>query len=411
MNAEIVAVGTELLMGQITNTNARYISARLQEAGVNVFYHSVVGDNPARLHDVFKIALERSDAVILTGGLGPTQDDLTKNVIAEAMGRRLVLHRESLENIERFFTSIGRKMTPNNERQAYFPEDSVILGNSNGTAPGCMIEQDGKTIFLLPGPPNEMEKMFEDHVMPYFTDKSEYLIESRYIRIIGVGESAVEDRIMDLIDTQKNPTIATYAKDGEVTIRITARYARAGEHEDLLEPVIYAIKDRFGRSVYCCDDMEIEKCVAQALIKNNTTIALAESCTGGLIASRLTEYPGISSVFKYGVVAYADEAKIKMLGVSQITLMKRGAVSSETAVEMAAGIKNISGADIGLAVTGIAGPEGGSDEKPVGLVYIALADKDGVECEEFHLRGSRSRIRNIAAKNAINLIRLHLPGD
>jgi nicotinamide-nucleotide amidase len=410
MNAEILAVGTELLMGQICNTNAQYISQRLPEAGVYVYYHSVVGDNPKRLEECLNIALNRSDVIITTGGLGPTKDDLTKETIARILNRKLVLHQESLNSIKEFFEKIQRPMADSNIKQACMPENSVILKNNKGTAPGCIIEEGSKVLIMLPGPPSEMKPMFEESVMPYFVSRTGSRLVSRYLRIFGIGESSMEEKIIDLIDNQTNPTIAPYAKEGEVTLRITARCSSEEEGERIIEPVINEIKNRIGDFIYSTDNKNLEEVTGEMLIKNNITLSLAESCTGGLIASRLTDIPGISSVFNRAFVTYSNEAKMENCGVNSDTLEKYGAVSRETAVEMAEGVRKAAGTDLGLSVTGIAGPGGGTETKPVGLVYIALADKDKVVCRKLQTTGDRNRIRNFTALTAFDMIRRYILG-
>jgi nicotinamide-nucleotide amidase len=408
MRAEILAVGTELLMGQIVNTNAQYISSRLPDVGIGVYYHDVVGDNSERLKQSLELALSRSDIVILTGGLGPTQDDLTKETVSAAVGRKLVLDQESLDSMTSFFKKLGREMTPNNIKQAYLPEGCIAVRNCNGTAPGCIIEEKGKIIVMLPGPPSEMKPMFDETVMPYFAARSEYRLESRFLRIFGIGESTVEDMLMDIIDKQSNPTIAPYAKDGEVTLRITAKYAKGVPEEDIIAPVENEIKRRLGDAVYSTDNSSLEIVAARMLLDSKKTISLAESCTGGMLASRLTDMPGISEVFDRAVVTYSNRSKTEELGVRKETLEMYGAVSEQTASEMASGIRRVSGTDIGLSITGIAGPGGGSDEKPVGLVYIALAHENGVIVKKLNLWGSRSRIRHVTCLNAFDMIRRHL---
>jgi len=410
MNAEILAVGTELLMGQIANTNAQYISRRLADIGVNVYYHSVVGDNKKRLKQCLDIALNRSDAILMTGGLGPTQDDLTKETVAEVLNIKLAMNEEVLDAMKSFFTKLNRKMTDNNIKQAYLPEGCIIVKNRNGTAPGCIIEKHGKTVVMLPGPPSEMKPMFEETVVPYFEDKTSYRLVSKYIRIFGIGESAVEEKIIDLIERQTNPTIAPYAKEGEVMLRITARYDKeqCQYGHDLLSPVVEEIKRRLGNNVYSTEDENLEEVAARLLMKNNITVSIAESCTGGIISGKLTDIPGISSVFNRGIIAYSNMSKVENLGVKPETIEKHGAVSRETAVEMACGIRKISGTDIALAVTGIAGPEGGTEEKPVGLVYAALADRESVQCNELRLWGGRSRIRNVTSLHCFDMIRRYV---
>ncbi len=411
MNAEILAVGTELLMGQICNTNAQYISGKLQEVGVNVYYHSVVGDNPKRLKECLDIAMNRSDVVVMTGGLGPTKDDLTKETVAEKMGRKLVLDRKSLDGIRLFFERIGRPMVESNEKQAYMPENSIIIKNNNGTAPGCIIEEGNKILIMLPGPPSEMRPMFDETVMPYFIDKTGSRIVSKYIRIFGIGESSLENKIMDLIDSQTNPTIAPYAKEGEVMLRVTANCKSVEEAEGIINPVVDEIKSRLGSAVYAVEDKNLEEVTGELLINKNVTISLAESCTGGLISKRLTDIPGISAVFNRAAITYSNEAKVANCNVNPATLEKFGAVSRETAEEMASGIRKISGTDLGLSVTGIAGPGGGTEAKPVGLVYVALADKEKVMVKELRLTGKRNKIRNAAALNAFDMIRRYLQGE
>lgn len=410
MKAEILAVGTELLMGQIVNTNAQYLSSKLPDVGISVYYHSVVGDNPGRLRESLELALKRCDVVIATGGLGPTQDDLTKETISEICGRRLVLHQESLDAIKAFFKKIGREMTHNNEKQAYMPENCAVLKNNNGTAPGCIIEQGEKVIVMLPGPPSEMKPMFDDSVFPYFRDRSSYTIESKFLRVFGIGESAMETKILDLIEGQTNPTIATYAKEGEVTIRVSARVERGKDAEMLLRPVIEEIRKRTGDSLYSEEDHTLDQVAAELLSRHKLTLATAESCTGGLISQMLTDIPGISGVFMGGAVTYSNDAKEEYLGVKKETLLQHGAVSRQTAGEMAAGVRSRLKTDIGVAVTGIAGPDGGTPQKPVGLVYIGLSSEKGTVTKELRLLGNRKRIRTITALHVFDMIRRHISG-
>jgi nicotinamide-nucleotide amidase len=406
--AEILAVGTELLMGQTANTNAQYVSARLPDVGIGVYYHSVVGDNAERLKEALKLALFRSDLVVMTGGLGPTKDDLTKETVADVMNRRLIPDQETLDKLKGFFARLNRPMTENNLKQADMPEGSIIIRNNNGTAPGCIIKEQNKIIIMLPGPPSEMKPMFEETVIPYLEEESEFKIVSRFLRIFGIGESAMEDAIKDLIENQSNPTIAPYVKEGEVTVRITAKYPKGSIIEDIITPVEEEIKKRFGIKIFSSDNKGLDETVAAMLLQSGTTIAIAESCTGGLISARLTEIPGVSRVFNRGIISYSNESKVENLNVKRETLDKFGAVSRETAIEMAAGVRTLSGADLGLSVTGIAGPDGGSVEKPIGLVYIALADKNNVDCKELRLWGNRNRIRNIAALHGFDMVRRKL---
>lgn len=409
MIAEIIAVGTELLMGQINNTNARYISARFPDADVYVYYHTVVGDNPGRLSACLNHALERADVVITTGGLGPTQDDLTKETISKALRLELIPDKETLEGIHRFFKERGRVAAPNNEKQGYFPKGALILRNDNGTAPGCLIEKDGKIIIMMPGPPWEMEPMFEKSVLPYFMKDARSKLYSVYLRMFGIGESSMEDIINDLVTEQSNPTIAPYAKRGEITLRITAKY-NPGEDDPkkIIAPVLDEINKRLGEYIYSYKNEELNEKVANMLIERNCKIALAESCTGGMLTSMLTDIPGISAVLDRSVVTYSYEAKISELGVRADSLEKHGAVSKDVAEEMAQGIRKSAGSDIGIGITGIAGPEGGTDDKPVGLVYVALADKEGTVVKKLNLWGDRDRIRHSTCLNALDMIRKNL---
>lgn len=410
MNAEILAVGTELLMGQIVNTNAQYISERLNSIGVNVYFHSVVGDNPKRLENSIKLALERSDLVVITGGLGPTKDDITKEKVAEVFNRKMVLHEESLKRIKDYFIKLGREMTDNNAKQAYFPEDSIIIENNKGTAPGCIIESENKVVIILPGPPREMQPMFDESVVPYLQKNSGYKIVSKYLRIFGIGESTLEEMIMDLVDKQEDVTIATYAKMGEVTVRLTCKSKLSEEGFNKICPFEEEIIKRLGSYVYSTENENLEKVVARMLLDNNLTIAIAESCTGGLICSKLVSVSGISKAFNRGIVSYSNDSKIEDLGVNKDTIKNFGAVSKETAIEMAEGVQKLAGSDIGVSITGIAGPGGGTAKKPVGLMYIALAYKGNTVYKKLNLSGDRERIINVASLHTFDLIRRQIGG-
>jgi len=410
MNAEILAVGTELLMGQIANTNAQYLSRRFADLGINVYYHSVVGDNPGRLKDALLRALERSDIVITTGGLGPTKDDLTKETIAEAMGLPLVVHRESLDYIRAFFKKQNRPMCENNAKQAYLPAGSKVIPNRNGTAPGCLIEQGGKVVIMLPGSPKEMIPMFEETVFPYFEGKTGYIIGSRMVKVFGIGESEVETRLMDLIEQQSNPTIAPYVGYGEISLRVTAKCHTRSEAEMLIFPVVEKIRERLGAYVYSDSGETMEEVVLKLLEKKGWTLSTAESCTGGMLSSRLINIPGASRVFDRGFVTYSNAAKVQELGVSQKTLDAFGAVSRETAEEMATKLVEKTKTNAGLAVTGIAGPDGGTPEKPVGLVYVAACLNGRTQSLQLNLRGDRERIRTVSCLHALDLLRRMLLG-
>ncbi len=412
ITAEIIAVGTELLMGQIVNTNAQFLAERLTGLGISVLHQTVVGDNPQRLRSAAELALNRCDAVIFTGGLGPTDDDLTKETVAELFGAELALHQPSVEKMKEY-TRGGwdRSMPRNNLKQAYLPKegDGLIIPNGNGTAPGCIFEKDGKTAILLPGPPSEMKPMFLETVEPYLREKSGAAMCSRVLRIFGIGESAAALRIDDLIKGQTNPTIAPYAKEGEVTFRITAMAETAEEAEKLLGPTVERMYKEFGDHIYAeGDDATMAGTVVELLREKNKTLATAESCTGGMIGSAITDIPGASQVYGFGFITYANEAKEQILGVRRETLAAHGAVSPETAAEMAAGTRRVSGADIAVAVTGIAGPGGGTAEKPVGLVYVGVASEKGVRTVKLNLSGDRKRVRLRTVLSALDEVRREL---
>lgn len=405
MIAEILAVGTELLMGQIANTNAQYISQRLAELGINVYFHSVVGDNPVRLEETLKRALDRSDIVITTGGLGPTKDDLTKEVIARAMNRKLVFHEDILEKVRDFFMRKHRIMVKNNEKQAYMPDNSLVIPNPNGTAPGCIIEEGEKAVIMLPGPPKEMRPMFIETVFPYLKQKTGLVLVSKMLKIFGIGESEMESRLIDLIENQNNPTIAPYVSQGEITVRVTARCADREEAIKLLNPVVSEIKERLGAFVYAEEGESLEQVVFSLLKENKLVMATAESCTGGLLAGRITSLPGASEVFERGYITYSNRSKVDELDVREETIDKYGAVSRETALEMVEGLRKKTMAQVCVSITGIAGPSGGTPEKPVGLVYIGVSVRDSVVCRSFELMGDRERIRNDSCMRALDMIR------
>ena len=398
MKAEIIAVGTELLLGDILNTNAQFLAQELANLGIEVYYQTVVGDNPKRLTDTIFHAFSRADFIITTGGLGPTEDDLTKETAAEYFGERLVLDERALGRIRKYFDRTGRTMTENNVKQAMVPEkNGTVLYNDNGTAPGIIMEKNGKMIVMLPGPPKETIPMFQNQVKPYLAKKQEFTFVSHILRVAEVGESAMEDRVKDIIDAQSNPTIAPYAKDGESILRITAKAKSEEEANKLIAPVAAALRERLGET-------DLETVVAELLLQKQLTIAVAESCTCGMIASALVEYPGISAALPESCVTYSNEAKMRRLGVQAETLEKYGAVSAETAREMAEGIAKTSGAAIGLATTGVAGPES-SEGKPVGLVYIALSYQGKTEVKQCNFVGKRNKIRERATYTALNWLR------
>ncbi|WP_270771064.1 competence/damage-inducible protein A [Intestinibacter bartlettii] len=408
MKAEIITVGTEILLGDILNTNCRYLSRELAAMGIEMYYQITVGDNEERLLKTLEESLNRSDIVICTGGLGPTEDDITKEVCAKYFGYELELHKPSLDAMIERFKHMNRVPTKNNEKQAYFPKEAYILKNDNGTAPGCIMEKEGKMIVVLPGPPKEMESMFENYVKPYLSKLTDDVIESEVLRIIGVGESKVENDILDIIDSQTNPTIATYAKGYECTLRITAKAKSVEEAKELIKPMSDEMKRIFGQSLYATGETSIEEVVAKMLVENNLKIAVAESCTGGMVSASLINYPGISSVFMEGCVTYSNEAKMKSLGVKKETLDVYGAVSDKCAKEMASGVAARYNTNVGIATTGIAGPGGGTDEKPVGLVYFGIYINGKVITKKYVFNGDRQGVRERATRTILNDLRLEL---
>lgn len=410
MIAEIVSVGTELLMGQIVNTDAQFIASHLAPLGYRALYQVTVGDNPARLAGVVQSALARADVLLFTGGLGPTDDDLTKETVAQALGLEMAVVPEEEARLRAYFASRGKEMTPNNLKQARFPTGSIILPNPNGTAPGCIMEADGKAAILMPGPPRELYPMFRDHVLPYLEKRSGVRLHSRELRIFGMGESEVTYRLRDLIAAQTNPTIAPYVKTSEVTLRVTAQCQDDAEGERLVAPVIDAILARLGSIVYSTNGESLPALCVRLLLTQGATLAVAESCTGGMLASSIVDIPGCSACFLEGVVTYANGAKVRRLGVSEGTLATDGAVSLACAQQMAEGLRAAAGTTYALATTGIAGPDGGTPEKPVGLVYVALAGPGRTEVRKLLLSGDRTRIRTAATLHALDLLRRSLLG-
>lgn len=405
MICEILSVGTEILLGEILNTNAQYLAKRLAELGIFVYYQTVVGDNPIRLKKAFEIAFERSDMVIATGGLGPTKDDLTKEVASEYFNEELILHEETLKKLLEFLKTRNLSLTEGNKKQAYIIKDSIILPNDHGTAPGLIYEKNNKILILLPGPPKEMIPMFENYVVPYLQRFKNEILFSKVLRLCSIGESQMEEIILDLIENQNNPTIAPYAKEGEVILRITARAKDKNLAEKLISPIEEEIKKRLGEYIYGEGEISLEEVVGKLLIERNLTISIAESCTGGMIISKLVNCPGISKILREGIVAYSNDSKIRRLGVKPDTLRKFGAVSKECAMEMAKGIAETSGSKIGLSVTGIAGPEGETFEKPIGLVYAGLFLNDNLKYKEYKFSGNREKIRILTAINVLNWLR------
>ena len=405
---ELISVGTEILLGDILNTDAQYLSIELAKLGISVIHQSTVGDNRERLLAQLDEAAKRSDIIILSGGLGPTPDDLTKEVCCEFFGKEMFLHEPTVEKIKKYFSSKGIEMAQNNLKQAMLPKDCVIFPNDNGTAPGMAIEKDGVHILVLPGPPRELKPMFQNCAVPYLMQFSDRIIVSHNIRTFGIGESSMAEKVNDLFDAQ-NPTVAPYAKDGEALLRVTAMAKTKEDAESLCEPIIEEIKKRLDTYVYGVDYNCIEEAVVGMLKEHHLKVAPAESCTGGLIAKRITDVPGASEVFECGIISYANGIKHKVLGVSEDDLNKYGAVSEPVAKQMAQGALKVSGADIAVSVTGIAGPDSDSTGKPVGLVYIGLADKENVWVREIRTsRRDRSYNRYVSASNALDMIRLYI---
>lgn len=407
MVVELISVGTELLLGNIVNTNTQFLAEKCALLGLTMYHQVTVGDNHDRLAEVIRTALKRSDVIILTGGLGPTEDDLTKEVCAEVMGFPLVEDTHTHERIEEYFRNNIYKVIPdNNWKQAIVPAGCIVLDNDNGTAPGLILKKYGKSAILLPGPPNELYPLFMNQVYPYLQKLQPEVIRSQMVKICGVGESQVEDKILDLIDKQQNPTIATYAKTGEVHIRVTAKAATEEDAKKLVKPVVKEIKNRFGDYVYSTKEEEtLEQAVVRLLKKYELTVTTAESCTGGLLAGRIINVPGASEVYNEGFITYSNKAKRKYLDVSKSTLKKYGAVSEQTAREMATGGVFATDSDACVAVTGLAGPDGGSEEKPVGLVYIATYMKDKVNVQKYQFKGNRAKIREQAVVKGLDLLR------
>ncbi len=410
MTAEILSVGTEILLGNITNTNARYLSEECAMLGISCYYQVTVGDNEERLAGVIRAALDRSDVVFLSGGLGPTEDDLTKETLAKVLGRGMYEDPDIRAGIEDYFEKTGRRhMAANNLKQALVIDGAMILDNPNGTAPGMLIKTDaGKIVVLMPGPPGEMIPMFRDKVKPYLESLTPGTLYSRTLKICGIGESGVAEMLQDIIDAQTNPTIAPYAKTGEVHLRVTALAKDAAEGEALVAPVIEKIRERLGENIYTMEDETMEEHLVRLLKEKNMTITTAESCTGGLLAGTLVNVAGASDVFRQGFITYDNQVKHNVLGVKEETLRRFGAVSRQCAEEMALGAAKAAGADAAISVTGIAGPGGGTLEKPVGLVYIGCVVGGEVTVEECRLRGSRQKIRELTVKRAMNRMRLCL---
>ncbi len=411
MNAEIISVGTELLLGQVVNTDTVIVAKELSALGINLLYSAVVGDNPQRLKTAVETALSRSDLLIMTGGLGPTKDDLTKETTAAAAGKELVLHEGTMERLRQYFHT--DTVTEYQEKQAWLPKGCTVLRNDNGTAPGCAFQaESGCRVMMFPGPPSELEPMLKNYGVPYLKQWQESVIVSHNIHIYGRGEAPVAQMMADLLEGE-NPTLAPYAKEGECYLRVTAKAKSEEEADRLCAPIIQEVKSRLGEFVYSVDVETLEEVVVKELMRQGKKLATAESCTGGLLSKRITDIPGSSEVFHMGCVTYANEAKEALLFVPHETLAQYGAVSEQTARAMAEGIVKRSGSDIGIGITGIAGPDGGTEEKPVGLIYLALSDGKNTWVRKRMSNGrmkNRDWHRHCAASQALDMVRRYLAG-
>ncbi len=410
MIAELVTTGSELLLGQIVNTNAAYMAQELNRMGIDVCFQTTVGDNRARMKEVLAHALTRADLVITSGGLGPTRGDITKEVSAEVMGRRMARDENCVARLKAHFTRVGREMTKNNLRQAMIPEGAHIFVNHAGTAPGVAMEKDGKLLVNLPGPPSEMKDMFQRSLAPYLVEKYgiSSIIFSRVLHTCGIGESQLETKIDDLILAQGNPTLALLIRPTGVIIRITAKAENEAAAEAMIDPVEEEIRARLGHFVYGVDDDKMEEIVGRDISEHGFTVATAESCTGGLVASRLTDVAGSSEYVKGGIISYTDEIKAKTLGVPTEILFKFGAVSEPTARAMAEGARLALDADVAVSTTGLAGPGGGTEETPVGTVFIAVAGAKGTVAEKHKFTGTREQVKFRASQAALALLREYI---
>jgi len=405
MTAEIICVGTEILLGNIVNTSAAYLAEKCAYLGLASYYQVAVGDNEGRLMDTIKTAMGRADVIFLVGGLGPTDDDLTKETAAKAFGKKLVEDEKAKEIILDILVSRGYVVTENNFKQALVPEDSIVIYNENGTAPGIIMEENGKICIMLPGPPNEFIPMVENHIVPYFLEKKETAIYSKVVKLVDIGESLLADQISDLIE-MTNPTVATYAKTREVHVRVTASAKTEEEAKKLVKPVVKELKNRYPDNVYSTSaDETLEEAVVALLSKNGLTLTTAESCTGGLLSATIVNVSGASDVFRGGYITYSNKLKRNVIGVKKSSLEKYGAVSKEVASEMAKGALEEAKADVAVSVTGIAGPGGGTPEKPVGTVFIGCAFKNKVYVEKFSFNGDRNKVRQSSVAAALSMIR------
>lgn len=413
MNCELISVGTEILLGDILNTNAQYLSKELASLGIGVTHQCTVGDNRERLLSAIDLAFSRCDMIIFTGGLGPTPDDLTKEVCSEYFKKELILDKKTARDIEQYFKDRNREMPESNLKQALVPEGAKLLYNTCGTAPGFIMEKDGKTMIILPGPPNEMTAMFEKSVRPFLSEKSDCVIKSHTVRTFGIGESDMSERVRDLL-FMENPTVAPYAKSGEALLRVTAKAESEEKADGLMKDVISEIESRLGDYIYGIDVSSTEEALSRILKEKKMTVSFAESCTGGLCGKRMTDLSGASQIFHCGVISYSNEIKEKVLSVKKEHLTKYGAVSAVVAAEMAEGVRKLSSSSIGVSVTGEAGPTSG-DGKPVGLIYIAVTDGERLLIKELHGRtggdNCREYNRIFSASAAFNAAQTFIKGS
>ena len=409
--AEIIAVGTELLLGNIANTDAQFLSEQLSSVGVDVLYHTAVGDNPQRLAEVIDIARRRCDLLVFTGGLGPTYDDLTKETVCRSFGVELKFHPEIVEEIRRYLDTVfGAEAPQCDEQQAWLPEGCTVLHNAVGTAPGCIFEKDGVTVVMLPGVPKECRYLTEHGLLPWLRERHGGVILSHDLRTFGLREPVVQELLADLMDEAVNPSLAPYAKTGEVMLRLTAKGSTAEECEELMAPLFWDVRARLGEYLYGVDVDSLEQRAVQLLKERRLTFSAAESCTGGLIAKRVTDVPGASAVFLGGVVSYTNGVKAGVLGVPEALLEKHGAVSAPVARAMAEGVRAITGSDLAVSVTGVAGPDKDDRGNAVGTVFIGFAAPEGTTVRQLDLGTGRERVRTLAAHYAFDMLRRYLTG-
>lgn len=406
MVAEIISVGTELLLGMITNTNASYLAEQCAHYGYTMYHQSVVGDNEKRLEEALQLAIQRSDVILLSGGLGPTQDDMTKETVAKVCGAALVMHEPTKHTIQTYFDKRGIELTENNWKQAMVLNGCIVVENDNGTAPGIIMEYKGTKLILLPGPPHELIAMFESKIVPYLQELQDEVFYTKTVKVCGIGESKLETMIEDLINGQTNPTIATYAKLSEVHVRVTANGKSKKKAKSLVKPVVKEFEKRFGNHIYSKkDNVTLEEAIVKLLKEKEYTIATAESCTGGMLSNRIIQVPGVSSVYQQGYITYTDKSKKQLLGVKEKVLKEHGAVSKQVAKAMAKGACKRAKTNIALSITGIAGPDGGTKKKPVGLVYIACCINGVLRAKEYQFSGNRNKIRESSTANALVFLR------